>query len=173
MRFILLSFFLFAEYISVNGQIKYASLQAAGLTCAMCSNAIYQSLSSLPFIEEVSPDVASSSFQIRFKADKNIEPDEIRSAVEEAGFSIAELRFSINFNQFVLPQDKVFGMNGLKFFVINASGQNFDRDVVFIFLEKGFLTDKKLKDFEKKLGVNLKKNKKDSDNGIFTVMINQ
>ena len=173
MRFIIFSFILFVGYVSANGQIKQANLQAAGLTCAMCSNAIYQSLSSLSFIEEVAPDVANSSFQIKFKSDKNIDPDQMRNAVEEAGFSVALLRFTIRFKNFELPLDKVLSLYGLKLFVINSAGQTLDRDITFLFLDKGFLTEKMLKDYEKKLGVSLRKNKKDSDDDIYTVMINQ
>jgi copper chaperone CopZ len=173
MRFIIISFFLFAGYISANGQLRYATLQAAGLTCAMCSNAIYQSLSSLPFIAEVAPDVANSSFQIKFKADKNIEPDRMRNAVEEAGFSVAALRFTISFTNFELPYDKILSMNGMKLYVINSTDQVFDKDVIFLFLDKGFLTEKMLKEYEKKLSISLRKNKKDADNVVYTVMINQ
>jgi copper chaperone CopZ len=173
MRFLIISFFLFAGYISANGQIKHATLQAAGLTCAMCSNAIYQSLSSLPFVEEVAPDVANSSFQIKFKADKNIEPDRMRNAVEEAGFSVAALRFTITFNHYEFPNDKILNLNGLKLFVINSTDQVLDKDITFLFMDKGYLTEKMLKDYEKKLGISLRKNKKESDEGLYTVIINQ
>jgi copper chaperone CopZ len=173
MRFILLLLFLLAEIVPACAQVKHATLQAAGLTCAMCSNAIYQSLSSLSFIEEVSPDVANSSFQIKFKADKNIDPDQMRAAVEEAGFSIAELRITIGNRLSLIPSDKIVNIQGLKLFVVNESGLSFDKDVTFLFLDKGYLTEKMLKEYAKKTGINLKKNKNQVAPGMFTVMISE
>jgi copper chaperone CopZ len=171
MRQLLFILFLFAEISSVNGQIKHASIQAAGLTCAMCSNAIYRSLSALPFIEEVTPDVEHSSFFIHFKSDKDIHPEAMRAAVEEAGFSVAQFSISIRYNQIVMPSNKNLKIKNMTLNVINGEGVSLEQDVEFIFLDQGFLTDKRRKELEKDLGVDLRKKKKMKEPDIFTVMI--
>ena len=43
--------------ISSQGTIYKASLQATGLTCAMCSNAINKALLQVPFVESVKSDI--------------------------------------------------------------------------------------------------------------------
>ena len=53
---------------SVHAQFTRAELQATGLTCAMCSNAIYKALMEVPFVESVTPDIKNSGFGIKFKA---------------------------------------------------------------------------------------------------------
>jgi len=171
MRIILLTFFLLVEIISANSQIKHASIQAAGLTCAMCSNAIYRSLSALPFIEEVNPDVENSSFGIRFKSDKSIHPDAMRDAVEEAGFSVAELSITIGFSHQELSSDKILKINHLTFYVMNGEGLILDKDVEFVFLDKGYMTDKRMKELESELGFALSKKKKNKGSDMLTVMI--
>ena len=60
---------------SVVAQIKNVVLQAAGLTCAMCSNAIHQSLKSLSFVEEVKPDLQRSAFTVSFKSSSLVDFD--------------------------------------------------------------------------------------------------
>ena len=171
MRTILLVFFLFVEIISTSGQIKHASIQAAGLTCAMCSNAIYQSLSSLSFIEEVTPDVEHSSFEIRFKSDQEIHPVAMRDAVEEAGFSVAQFSMTIGFNHLQLSSDHIFKISNLTFYVMKGEGIILDQDVEFVFLDQGFMIDKRMKELESELGVVLRKKKKNYEPNKFRVMI--
>ena len=50
-----------------NAQFTSANLQAAGLTCAMCSKAINKSLEKLTFIQGVEADIKSSTFNITFR----------------------------------------------------------------------------------------------------------
>ena len=50
--------------IQTNAQFSSANLQAAGLTCAMCTKAINKSLEKLSFVQSVEADIKSSSFNI-------------------------------------------------------------------------------------------------------------
>jgi len=43
--------------VAVQAQISSATLQASGLTCAMCTKAINKSLEQLNFVESVKPDI--------------------------------------------------------------------------------------------------------------------
>ena len=66
------------------GQLHTARIQATGLTCALCSKAIYKSLEKLSPIEKVTADIKSSTFSIQFKKDAAVNPDELKAAVEDA-----------------------------------------------------------------------------------------
>ena len=50
-----------------EAQIIKVSLQASGLTCSMCSNAINKSLKTIDFVDRVPADITTYSFEISFK----------------------------------------------------------------------------------------------------------
>ncbi|MFM2326393.1 MAG: hypothetical protein RIR31_595, partial [Bacteroidota bacterium] len=53
--------------LAVKAQITKVSLQASGLTCSMCSNAINKSLKSLDFVDRVDANIKNSTFDILIK----------------------------------------------------------------------------------------------------------
>ncbi len=71
--------------------IKKVSLVASGLTCSMCSKAIFKALTKLDFVEEVKVDIELSKFVLTFKSGKTVVIDQIKSAVADAGFSVQSL----------------------------------------------------------------------------------
>ena len=71
--------------------IKKVSLVASGLTCSMCSKAIFKSLTKLDFVDEVKVDIEQSKFVLTFKSGKTVVIDQIKSAVADAGFSVQSL----------------------------------------------------------------------------------
>jgi copper chaperone CopZ len=71
--------------------IKKVTLVASGLTCSMCSKAIFKALSKLDFVEEVKVDIEQSKFVLTFKSGKTVVIDQIKSAVADAGFSVQSL----------------------------------------------------------------------------------
>jgi hypothetical protein len=72
-------------------EIKKVTLVAAGLTCSMCSKAIFKALSKLDFVEEVKVDIEKSMYILTFKNGKKVEVDQIKTAVTDAGFSVQSL----------------------------------------------------------------------------------
>jgi copper chaperone CopZ len=66
---------------SVQAQFNSAFLQASGLTCAMCSKAIDNSLKQLAFIESVKPDIKNAAFNIVFKENAAVDIDALKKAV--------------------------------------------------------------------------------------------
>jgi copper chaperone CopZ len=71
--------------------IKKVSLVASGLTCSMCSKAIFKALTKLDFVDEVKVDIEQSKFVLTFKSGKTVVIDQIKSAVADAGFSVQSL----------------------------------------------------------------------------------
>ena len=64
-----------AMVITSSAQFTKATLQATGLTCAMCSNAINKALLQVPFVESVKSDIKNSAFNIAFKQGQAVEID--------------------------------------------------------------------------------------------------
>ena len=52
--------------ISANAQVQKVNLQASGLTCAMCSKAIYKAVSAISFVDTVLVNIEASTYDIRF-----------------------------------------------------------------------------------------------------------
>jgi copper chaperone CopZ len=57
--------------LSATAQFKTGTLQAAGLTCAMCTKAINETLKELLFVQTVKADIKNSQFIIQFKEGVN------------------------------------------------------------------------------------------------------
>jgi mercuric ion binding protein len=72
--------------------IKKVTLVASGLTCSMCSKAIFKALSKLEFVEDVKVDIEKSMYILAFKAGKKVEIEQIKSAVTDAGFGVQSLQ---------------------------------------------------------------------------------
>jgi copper chaperone CopZ len=95
-KIIFLISFLFI-YVLSQAQVTQASLQASGLTCAMCARSVYKNLEALPFIDSINTDLEKSIFKLNFKEGMEMDADQIRKKVEDAGFSVATLKVTVFF----------------------------------------------------------------------------
>jgi len=146
MKKLLLFVFLLSVFFG-KAQFKSASLQASGLTCAMCSNAINKSLKTLPFIEKVDADIANSSFLIIFKQGAEINFDQLRKKVEDAGFSVAKLQVVTVFNNTSIENDKSVTINGKLFHFLNVKNQVLNGEQTITIIDKNFVPVKEYKKF--------------------------
>jgi copper chaperone CopZ len=137
---------LFAGF-AANAQFKSASLQAAGLTCAMCTKAINKSLDRLAFVSKVEPDIKNSAFIITFKESAEVDFDALKNAVEDAGFSVAKLKVTASFNNVAVENDAHVQMNGKTFHFLNISNQKLNGQKSLVIVDKNFVTDKEFKKF--------------------------
>lgn len=126
-------------------QFRTASLQATGLTCAMCSNAINKALQDVPFIESVKSDIKNSRFQIAFRHDADVNIDAIRSAVEDAGFSVGSLQLTGQFNSIAVANDKHVSVGNTVFHFLEVKNQTLNGEQTITVLDKNFVTAKKFK----------------------------
>ena len=113
-----------------HAQVKSVSLQASGLTCSMCSNAINKALKTLDFVEKVNADIKSYTFEIFFKSNSAVDFDLIRKSVEKAGFSVCAFSAIIHFddvsvqlNQPVIIQNKTLVFLNIKKLVLSGDKQ--------------------------------------------------
>jgi copper chaperone CopZ len=134
-------------HFSVSAQIKKASLQAAGLTCAMCSKATLEALKTLPFVDKIDTDLNSTTFILFFKTGVPVNIDQIKQKVDEAGFSVAKLVLTANFDKVSVESDTHINYSGSTFHFINAKNQvlSGDRDITVI--DKDFISAKQFKKF--------------------------
>ena len=133
--------------VSSQAQFTKASLQATGLTCAMCSNAINKALIQVPFVESVKSDIKNSAFNIVFKQGQEVEIDALRKAVEDAGFSVGNLKMTGNFQEVKIENDKHIEIGKEVFHFLNVSEQVLNGEQTIMVVDKNFLTTKQFKKF--------------------------
>ncbi len=133
--------------LSASAQFKSATLQASGLTCAMCSNAINKSLKTLSFIEKVETDLNKSSFEITFKEGADINFDQLRKKVEDAGFSVAKLQIVTTFNNLSVQNEQAVTVGGKQLYFLAVKNQQLSGQKVITIVDKNFLPAKEYKKY--------------------------
>lgn len=132
-------------FAGAQAQFTQASLQATGLTCALCSNAINKALQKLDFVESVLADIKNSSFSIRFREGKTVNIDAIREAVEGAGFSIGGLKMKGRFNGVKIEKDHHLSIGNAYYLFLNANGQTLNGEQEITVVDRNFVSDKQFK----------------------------
>jgi copper chaperone CopZ len=133
---------LFYYPMSVFSQIKSAELTAAGLTCSMCSKAIYTALMKLPEIKKIDVDLNKSTYLIEFKQDSEIELDHLKKQVESSGFTVAALTVKAQFNQVEVFNDAHITLAGINLHFLNVTKQKLNGEVMITIVDKGFVPNK-------------------------------
>jgi len=141
MKHILLAMCLFAG-LSSFAQVESAKLQAGGLTCSMCSKAVYQALRKVPFVESVKANISESSYTLLFKKDATIDFDGLSKAVTGAGFSVVKLDVTANFNNVEIANDKHVQLDGKNFHFLNVDQQTLNGEKTITLVDKQFVGEK-------------------------------
>ena len=134
-------------FLNSHAQFSKADLQATGLTCAMCNNAINKALLKLPYISTVHSDIRNSSFHIVFKEGQEADIDGIKKAVEDAGFSVGNLKLTGNFNELKVGKDAHVKVGNEVFHFLDTPDQVLNGEKTIQVVDKGFLTAKQYKKF--------------------------
>jgi len=140
-------FFIVAVLFAVHtqAQVTKVQLQASGLTCSMCSNAINKSLKTIDYIDKVMSNIKTSTFEISFKPGAAINFDQLKKKVEDAGFSVANMKAVMNFDNVKLEKDQHLNFGGLTFHFLNADGQTLNGEKTIQVVDKGYVSAKEFK----------------------------
>jgi copper chaperone CopZ len=106
--------------ISANAQVQKVNLQASGLTCAMCSKAIYKAVSAISFVDTVFVNIEASTYDIRFNKDATPQFDQIAKAVVDAGFSVANLTVVADFNKQSVDKNRFVTLDGIQYKIMGT-----------------------------------------------------
>ena len=124
--------------ITSQAQIAKAEIQATGLTCSMCSNAINKQLKSLAEVENVEIDLNTNTFTVILKENNTLKPSIFKENVEKAGFFIGSLILTVK------PETIAE-----KPYVLVDGKANTDKTIQVQVLDKGYVTDKTFKKLSK------------------------
>ena len=128
--------------MATEAQVQKVSLQASGLTCSMCSNAINKALKTLDFVDQVDADIKTYTFEITFKPNAAVDFDRIRKKVEDAGFSVSGFVAQIHFENLAVKNDEPIVIDGNTIILINPKESVLDGVKRIRVLDKGFVTNK-------------------------------
>lgn len=131
--------------VALNAQFTKASLQASGLTCSMCSKAVKVALEKVPFVKEVNVNIKNQEYQILFNDSGKSDFDELKKAVEDAGFSLASLKVTGNFSDVAIEKDKHIQLNGKNFHFVKTGNKVLNGEQTFTIIDKDFLSAKDYK----------------------------
>lgn len=146
-------------------QIQSANLTASGLTCSMCSKAIYKSLLKVQSIQKVEVDIEKSAYNITFKPGAAISPDVLRKAVEDAGFAIATLRMTVNVPApTTVNADTKVTLQGTTYRIIRSNGKMLHGTETFTIVDKSYLSAAAWKQFAREIP-------SPRENGVFYVTL--
>lgn len=143
-----------------KAQLLKVELIATGLTCSMCSNAIYKQLQTLPGVDSIDTDISTSSYVIWLKKDNNLTPKNFKEKVENAGFFIGTFKATTTLdltskNPYILLNDN------------NRKSETISFQVV----DKEFVTKKVYKKLAKKYK-NVKTYLANNENDFHIIIIN-
>jgi copper chaperone CopZ len=143
-------FFIAAMLISFASMANFrsANLTASGLTCSMCSKAIFKALEKVSFVESVQADIKNSSYKIAFKKNTAVDPDVLSKAVKDAGFSVAKLQLNIDFTQDKVQNDAHIKVGGRTLHFVNVNAQTLNGEKSVTLIDKNFTTDKEHKRYK-------------------------
>jgi copper chaperone CopZ len=128
--------------INTNAQISKVSLQASGLTCSMCSNAINKSLKTINNVEKVVSNISMSTFDISFKDDAAVNFDELKKKVEDAGFFVSKLNANVLFDNVKVLKDQHLAYAGMNLHFLNGTGKVLNGSHQIELLDKGYVNSK-------------------------------
>ena len=113
-------FIAFIWAIGASAQVQKVNLQASGLTCAMCSKAIYKAVSAISFVDTVLVNIEASTYDIRFNSEATPQFDQIAKAVVDAGFSVANLTVVVNFNKQNVDKNGLLTLDGIQYKIMGT-----------------------------------------------------
>ncbi len=138
---------MFALSVPASGQIKSASLTASGLTCSMCSKAIYKALLKVSFVSDVQVDIKNSKYNITFKDGSPVVLDDVKKAVTDAGFSVASMQVTANFQNVEVANDVHVTLGGSNFHFLGVTKQTLNGDKTFTIVDKNYVSPKEFKKY--------------------------
>lgn len=136
---------------STLGQINSFTLQASGLTCALCARSIHKNLETVSWISKIETDLEKSAFVIRVKPDMAVDADVISRKVEDAGFGVASLTINaqVPADGESLKKDRHLTLSGMTVHILDDKHAAAGGSVDLRLIDKSFLGSKDQKRYAK------------------------
>lgn len=144
MKYFIFINLVFCSFVT-QAQVKAVTIQASGLTCSMCSNAIFKALKTVDFVDKVDANIKTSSFNISFKPNAIVNFDKLKAKVEDAGFFVANFIITYQFDGVAVSNDKHINLGNSIYHFLNVKETVLTGEKKIRILDKGFVTAKEFK----------------------------
>ena len=142
MKRIILAFLILFAINKVSAQqFSAVEMQVNGLTCSMCSQATEKSLRTLPYVNNVNPDLNKNLFMLTFKKDGLVNLDQLQRKVKDAGFSVGNLTATINFNQAKVDDEGQVIVGGNVYRFANVKSKVLNGPIKVKVIDKNFISN--------------------------------
>ena len=131
--------------VAAASQVSKVSLQASGLTCSMCSNAINKALRSLDFVDKVDANIKTSTFEMSFKPNSKVDFDKLKKKVEDAGFFVARFTATMQFDNVKIKSNEAVTIGDKTLRFVNVKEQTLNGTKPIKVIDKGFVSSKEYK----------------------------
>lgn len=131
--------------VAASSQVTKVNLQASGLTCSMCSNAINKALMTLGFVDKIEANIKTSTFEISFKPNSNVDFDKLKKKVEDAGFFVARFTATVQFNNVKVKSGEPITVGDKTLQFVNVKEQILNGTKTVRVIDKGFVSSKEYK----------------------------
>jgi copper chaperone CopZ len=123
-----------------DAQVKKVFIQASGLTCSMCSRAIYKALQSVDFVETVDAHIQNSTFELTFVHDADVDFDKLKNKVEDAGFFVTGFWATMHFDNLKIKNDSAVETTGKYLMFLDVADQELNGDKTVKIIDKGYVS---------------------------------
>lgn len=122
-----------------KAQFIKAEVQVSGLTCSMCQLATEKAIKTIDFVGSVEPNLNTNVYEVSFKKGKNVNLDQIKKKVKDAGFSVSKLVVVFNFDQLKVSDNFHFTYGNSQYHFMNVGDKTLDGPVRLTVLDKDFI----------------------------------
>lgn len=144
-KFLAVAFLVMLTTLTTQAQTSKVEIQATGLTCSMCSNAINKQLKSLTEVDSIGTDLNTNTFTVYFKKDKEVEPKVLKNAVEKAGFFVGNMVLTTMFHTPKIEDNTVMKVGEATYTFIDIKTPVTHAIAKYRVLDKGYVTQKEYK----------------------------
>jgi copper chaperone CopZ len=145
-RFFSILFFEFLFNL-VSAQFIKAELRADGLTCSLCIKATERQLQTLYFIDSIGINYDQTTFLLYFKKGSDVDFQQIRKMVENAGFTVGILKVTYNFKDFRIDSIHSFNLQNNILYFVNVNPQIANGENQIQLIDDGFISKKEYRKY--------------------------
>lgn len=126
-------------------QMNKAEVIATGLTCSMCSNAIYKQLQKSPGVEKVETNLNTNTFTVFYKKNNQTKPIDIKDNIEKSGFFIGSLLVYLPSESLKINSKTTLEQDQTSFEVLDGNAKISTNETKLKVFDEGYITAKELK----------------------------
>src|SRR5262245_20629316 len=125
---------IFLSSLRADAQFTSAELGVDGLTCSMCARSVEMSIRQLPFVQDVTVNLRTTTMKVVFKKAQPVDIEKLAIAVDDAGFSVGYLHASYIFSNLSASDGARFTQDGASYDFVGTGKKILNVETVLKFI---------------------------------------